>query len=109
MSAEELKLADFKAYLASDSDESDSDNEEDGDTSHQIEITAPPSASEAKGKEKKTKIDPTKIASVEQGDLAKSVVATGQIEPITKVEVKIATIMLNIPRLWKYDTISSCA
>jgi HlyD family secretion protein len=35
-----------------------------------------------------TKIDPTKIASVEQGDLAKSVVATGQIEPITKVEVK---------------------
>ncbi len=35
-----------------------------------------------------TKIDPAKIASVEQGDLAKSVVATGKIEPITKVEVK---------------------
>jgi HlyD family secretion protein len=35
-----------------------------------------------------TKIDPTKIAKVEQGDLAKSVVATGKIEPITKVEIK---------------------
>lgn len=35
-----------------------------------------------------TKIDPTKIASVEQGDLAKSVVATGKVQPITKVEVK---------------------
>ena len=35
-----------------------------------------------------TKIDPTKLAKVEKGDLAKSVVATGKIEPITKVEVK---------------------
>jgi len=35
-----------------------------------------------------TKIDPTKIASVEHGDLAKSVVATGKVQPITKVEVK---------------------
>lgn len=35
-----------------------------------------------------TKIDPTKIANVEQGDLAKSVVATGKVQPITKVEVK---------------------
>ncbi|HUR37711.1 MAG TPA: efflux RND transporter periplasmic adaptor subunit [Terriglobales bacterium] len=35
-----------------------------------------------------TKIDPTKIAKVDQGDLAKSVVATGKIEPITKVEIK---------------------
>jgi HlyD family secretion protein len=35
-----------------------------------------------------TKIDPTKIAAVERGDLAKSVVATGKIEPITKVEIK---------------------
>src|SRR5438105_7048780 len=35
-----------------------------------------------------TKIDPTKIASVEKGDLAKSVVATGKVQPITKVEVK---------------------
>lgn len=34
------------------------------------------------------KIDPSKIAKVEQGDLAKSVVATGKIEPITKVEIK---------------------
>lgn len=35
-----------------------------------------------------TKIDPTKIASVDQGDIAKSVIATGKVEPITKVEVK---------------------
>lgn len=35
-----------------------------------------------------TKIDPAKLAKVERGDLAKSVVATGKIEPITKVEIK---------------------
>src|SRR6202041_2589871 len=35
-----------------------------------------------------TKIDPSKLAKDEKGDLAKSVVATGKIEPITKVEVK---------------------
>jgi HlyD family secretion protein len=35
-----------------------------------------------------TKIDPSKLGKVEQGDLAKSVVATGKIEPITKVEIK---------------------
>lgn len=35
-----------------------------------------------------TKIDPTKLGKVERGDLAQSVVATGKIEPITKVEVK---------------------
>ena len=35
-----------------------------------------------------TKIDPTKLAKVEKGDIAKSVVATGKIEPITKVEIK---------------------
>ncbi len=35
-----------------------------------------------------TRIDPSKLAKVERGDLAKSVVATGKIEPITKVEVK---------------------
>jgi len=35
-----------------------------------------------------TKIEPSKLAKVEKGDLAKSVVATGKIEPITKVEVK---------------------
>ena len=35
-----------------------------------------------------TKIDPIKLAKVEKGDLAKSVVATGKITPITKVEIK---------------------
>ena len=35
-----------------------------------------------------TKIDPTKLARVDRGDLAKSVVATGKVEPITKVEIK---------------------
>src|SRR5260370_9797414 len=35
-----------------------------------------------------TKIDPSKLAKVEKGDLAKSVVATGKIEPITKVDIK---------------------
>ena len=35
-----------------------------------------------------TKIDPSKLQKVERGDLAKSVVATGKVTPITKVEVK---------------------
>ena len=35
-----------------------------------------------------TSIDPNKIAKVTRGDVARSVVATGQIQPITKVEVK---------------------
>jgi HlyD family secretion protein len=35
-----------------------------------------------------TKIDQSKLAKVERGDLAKNVVATGKIEAITKVEVK---------------------
>jgi HlyD family secretion protein len=35
-----------------------------------------------------TKIDPSKLAKVERGDLAKSVVATGKVEPITRVEIK---------------------
>jgi HlyD family secretion protein len=35
-----------------------------------------------------TKIDSTKLAKVERGDLVKSVVATGKVEPITKVEIK---------------------
>jgi HlyD family secretion protein len=35
-----------------------------------------------------TKIDPSKLAKVERQDLAKSVVATGKVEPITRVEVK---------------------
>ena len=34
------------------------------------------------------KIDPAKLAKVEKGDLAKSVVATGKIQPVTNVEVK---------------------
>ena len=33
-------------------------------------------------------IDPDKLATVERGDIARSVVATGKIEPLTKVEVK---------------------
>ena len=33
-------------------------------------------------------LDPSRIAKVEKGDLARSVVATGKIEPLTKVEVK---------------------
>jgi len=34
------------------------------------------------------KIDPTKLGKVERGDVVKSVVATGKVEPITKVEIK---------------------
>src|SRR3954451_25114980 len=34
------------------------------------------------------KIDPSKLATIERGDLAKSVVATGKIQPKSKVEVK---------------------
>ncbi len=33
-------------------------------------------------------IEPDKLAAVEHGDIARSVVATGKIEPLTKVEVK---------------------
>ncbi len=33
-------------------------------------------------------IDPSKLASVERGDIARSVVATGKIEPLAKVEIK---------------------
>jgi len=35
-----------------------------------------------------SKIDPTKLAKVERGDITKSVVATGKVTPITKVEIK---------------------
>jgi HlyD family secretion protein len=35
-----------------------------------------------------TKLDSSKLAKVERGDLAKSVVATGKIEPVAKVELK---------------------
>lgn len=37
---------------------------------------------------KGTSIDPNKLAKVARGDVARSVVATGKIQPITKVEVK---------------------
>jgi len=33
-------------------------------------------------------IDPSKLATIERGDIARSVVATGKIEPLAKVEVK---------------------
>jgi HlyD family secretion protein len=35
-----------------------------------------------------TAVDPARLATVERGDLARSVVATGKVEPITKVEIK---------------------
>jgi HlyD family secretion protein len=35
-----------------------------------------------------TTVDPSRVAVVERGDLARSVVATGKVEPITKVEIK---------------------
>jgi len=35
-----------------------------------------------------TQIDPSKLAKVERGDLVRSVVATGKIEPLAKVEIK---------------------
>ncbi len=34
------------------------------------------------------KLDPSQLAKVERGDIARSVVATGKVQPITKVEVK---------------------
>jgi HlyD family secretion protein len=34
------------------------------------------------------KLDPSKLAAIERGDVARSVVATGKIEPLAKVEVK---------------------
>ena len=33
-------------------------------------------------------IDPSRLAAIEKGDLARSVVATGKIQPLTKVEIK---------------------
>jgi HlyD family secretion protein len=35
-----------------------------------------------------TKIDPSKLSKVERGDIARSVVATGKIEPLSKVQIK---------------------
>ena len=45
------------------------------------------------------KIDPEKLANVERIDLARSVVATGKIEPTTKVEIKskASGIILKLP------------
>ncbi|HYP29015.1 MAG TPA: efflux RND transporter periplasmic adaptor subunit [Blastocatellia bacterium] len=36
----------------------------------------------------KASIDPSRLTAVERGDLARSVVATGRVEPISKVEIK---------------------
>ncbi len=36
----------------------------------------------------KSEIDPSRLATVERGDIARSVVATGRIEPVSKVEIK---------------------
>ncbi|PYQ14214.1 MAG: efflux RND transporter periplasmic adaptor subunit [Acidobacteria bacterium] len=36
----------------------------------------------------KTEIDPSKLATAEKGDIARSVVATGKIQPLSKVEIK---------------------
>jgi HlyD family secretion protein len=46
------------------------------------------------------KIDPEKPVHVEKTDLARSVVATGKIEPTTKVEIKskASGIILKLPR-----------
>jgi HlyD family secretion protein len=33
-------------------------------------------------------LDPSRLAAVEKGDLARSVVATGKVQPLTKVEIK---------------------
>ena len=33
-------------------------------------------------------VDPSRVVTVERGTMVKSVVATGKIEPITKVEIK---------------------
>ncbi len=35
-----------------------------------------------------TSIDPSKLATIKRGDIAQSVVATGKVEPLTKVEIK---------------------
>jgi HlyD family secretion protein len=35
-----------------------------------------------------TKIDPSRLATIERGDVARSVVATGKIQPLAKVEIK---------------------
>jgi hypothetical protein len=44
-------------------------------------------------------IDPSRLAAIEKGDLARSVVATGKVQPLTKVEIK--------SRSWPSSTASS--
>src|SRR5579863_6061631 len=48
---------------------------------------------------KPTKIDPEKLAKVERIDLARSVVATGKVQPVTQVEIKAKAsgIILKLP------------
>src|ERR1700722_5284459 len=48
---------------------------------------------------KPTKIDPEKLAKVERIDLARSVVATGKVQPVTQVEIKskASGIILKLP------------
>src|SRR3984957_480706 len=48
---------------------------------------------------KPTKIDPEKLAKVERIDLARSVVATGKVQPVTQVEIKskASGIVLKLP------------
>src|ERR1035438_2018242 len=48
---------------------------------------------------KPTKIDPEKIAVVERTDIARSVVATGKVQPVTQVEIKskASGIVLKLP------------
>src|ERR1017187_9883655 len=49
---------------------------------------------------KPVKIDPEKIAKVERLDLARSVVATGKVQPVTQVDIKskASGIILKLPR-----------
>src|SRR5271167_683770 len=48
---------------------------------------------------KPTKIDPEKLAKVERINLARSVVATGKVQPVTQVEIKAKAsgIILKLP------------
>src|SRR5471032_123024 len=48
---------------------------------------------------KPAKLDPEKLASVERIDIARAVVATGKVQPVTQVEIKskASGIVLNLP------------
>ena len=41
-------------------------------------------------------VDPSKLATVERGTMVRSVVATGKVEPVTKVEVKSKRANINV-------------